>query len=221
MIIHPAPQGSLEWLGARLGLPTASQLHRVVTPAKLQLSEKRHEYMAELLSEWLTGEAAKSFTNFAMEWGTEQEPYARQWYAEKSTHWGHVAEVGLCLRDDGKVGASVDGFVGDNGQLEVKCPLAPQHIRYLAGFDKIGSELHMIQIQSGLWITGREWCDCVVFHPRLPKLVQRVYPEEKVFKALAEHVNTFISELEQAKLLLQERGCVPYGQATSAAEVWR
>lgn len=220
MKIHPARQHTLEWLEARLGLPTASQMHRVVTPAKLQLSEKRHEYKSELLAEWLTGEQANTFTNFAVEYGQEQEPYAREWYAE--THKVTVREVGLCLRDDDAVGCSPDGLVGEDGGLELKCSLAPRHVSYLTGDTKLGTEEHRIQVNTCLWITGRAWWDCVAFHPELPKVLVRVTPDSAVFKALDEYVPIFLSEMAAAKLHLIEKGCKPaLGPSPTVEEMWK
>ena len=49
MIELPCQQGSVEWFEARLGIPTASEFSRIVTPTG-KLSASRHAYMGELLA---------------------------------------------------------------------------------------------------------------------------------------------------------------------------
>ena len=98
MKIHPAPQGTQEWLDARLGLPTSSQFHRIVTPAKLAPAKGATTYLHELLSEWLTGIPSSDAQSRYMERGNVLEAKARGWYGfETDTE---PVEVGLCLTDD-------------------------------------------------------------------------------------------------------------------------
>ena len=69
-----------EWFAARLGKVTASRVADVMAKTKTGYSASRDNYMAQLVVERITGEKAESFTNAAMQWGTDQEPFARAAY---------------------------------------------------------------------------------------------------------------------------------------------
>jgi hypothetical protein len=91
-----------------------------------------------------------------------------------------VVEVGLCLHDEFECGASPDGLVGDDGGLEIKCPLPHTHVSYLRAGDVTGK--YIPQIQGCLWITGREWWDFMSYHPAMEDLIVRVYRDEGVYQ---------------------------------------
>ena len=73
-------QGSPEWLQARVGKVTASRVADVAAKTKTGWGASRANYMAQLIAERLTGNVQESFTNGAMQWGTEKEPEARAAY---------------------------------------------------------------------------------------------------------------------------------------------
>ena len=60
MIVHNVRQGSAEWIALRLGIATASNFHKIITPAKGDLSEQRHAYMYQLVVETLTGVSSET-----------------------------------------------------------------------------------------------------------------------------------------------------------------
>ncbi len=55
----------------------------------------------------------------------------------------------------------------------------------------------MPQIQAGLFVSGRRWCDFVSFSHGLPLWTKRVYPEAKWQTAIAEAVTRFEHEAER------------------------
>ena len=73
-------QRTEEWFTARLGKVTASRVADVIAKTKSGYSTSRDNYMAQLVCERLTGKQGESFTNSAMQWGTETEPLARSAY---------------------------------------------------------------------------------------------------------------------------------------------
>jgi len=125
-------QGTPEWHAARCGRITASRIADLMAKGRSgSPSASRANYMAELIVERLTGLPAKSFTNAAMQWGTETEPEARSVYA---FHTGAVVvQVGFIphplMPDD--AGCSPDGLIGDDGLVEIKCPNTATHIEIL------------------------------------------------------------------------------------------
>ena len=81
MIVLEVEQGTLAWTQARLGIPTASQASRIVTPTG-RLSKSRDGYLAQLLAEWALGEDVTDFAGTEwMERGKVLEPEARRYYA--------------------------------------------------------------------------------------------------------------------------------------------
>lgn len=192
MIRLDCKQGGPEWDEARLGIPTASNFDRILTPTKLEYSRRSEDYRDELLAEWLLGFPLDQFSTSEMDRGTRLERTARAWY--ELSH-ADVEEVGFVLRDDRQVGGSPDGFVGDDGLVEIKCPMAKAHIGYLLD----DGTPHRGQIQGLLYLTGREWCDLVVYSDYLPKLVRRFERDEDYIEALEKALWRFLQDLNECK----------------------
>jgi putative phage-type endonuclease len=193
-------QGSVEWLAARCGKVTASRIADVCAKTKTGWGASRVNYMAELLTERLTGNPAPSFTNDAMRWGTEQEPQARAEYAFRYNV--DVAEVGFIHHPKiAMSGASPDGLVGEIGLVEFKCPNTATHVETLLG-EPIADK-YIKQMQWQMACCDRSWCDWVSFDPRLPEhmqlFVQRVPRDDRLIAEIEQYVTAFLEELD-AKL---------------------
>lgn len=185
-----------DWFAARLGKVTASRVADVIAKTKTGYGAGRANYMADLVVERLTGQKASSFTNAAMEWGTEQEPNAKAAYA---------AKTGILVEDVGFIdhptvamsGASPDGFAED-GLIEVKCPNTATHLEYVLA--ELPPLKYFTQMQWQMACTGRPWCDFVSYDPRLPErlqlLVVRVPRDDDYIKILEQEVTTFLQELD-------------------------
>lgn len=199
MIILDCAQGGPEWLDARLGIPTASCFDKIIQPVKLQPA-KATAYRNQLLAEWLLKRPLDAFSSYWMERGTEIEPEARAYYAE---WYEPVREVGLILRDDRQVGGSPDGLVGDDGGLEVKCPKPETMVGYLLDPASLAAE-YRHQIQGNLYISGREWWDILAYHPEMEDVRVRVVRDEAYLEALDKALEVFVTDLNEAKLKLQE-----------------
>jgi len=205
MKISPHAQGTQEWKDARLGIPTSSQFHRIITAKHLKLSEQRHKYRAELLSEWLTGLPHDGGVSGPyLDRGTELEPMARDWFAvEYDTD---PVEVGLCTTDDGSIGGSPDALIGDDGCMEIKCTNAAKHIGYL--LDGPGRD-HILQIQGHLWVCERSYSWFLAFNPLIAPRAIRFERDAAVQDALSEALPAFCAALEESKVRLRDLGCVP------------
>jgi putative phage-type endonuclease len=156
----------------------------------------RANYMAELIAERLTGTPASSFTNAAMQWGTDTEPQARAAY-EFFTD-ATVVQVGLVPHPlIADAAASPDGLVGDDGMIEIKCPNTATHIDTLLG-QKVPAK-YETQMQWQMACTEREWCDFVSFDPRMPThlslFVRRVQRDGARIAELEGMVGDFLAEL--------------------------
>ena len=196
MKIHPAKQGTPDWLTARLGIPTSSNMDRIITP-KGNPSSSGTRYLARLCAEWYLGQPLDEAESQFMARGSDLEHEAVRWYEFETGL--DTAEVGLCLRDDGKVGASPDRLVGEPGLLEIKCPSADVHMMYVLGG---ATDEYRIQTQGQLYVTERLWVDLLFYHPTLPRAIVRITRDEAFIAALAEQLDTFVKRLEAAKLLL-------------------
>src|SRR5690606_40247877 len=130
MRIVDVVQGSPEWLQARLGIPTASQADRILTPSKLKPAAAAREYLHQLLAEWVLGYPIEWAGNSQyMQRGTDLEAEARAAYELEMGV--DVQTTGLLLTDDGMFGGSADGRGGDTGGVEIKFPAVQTHIGYL------------------------------------------------------------------------------------------
>ena len=195
MKVLSMPQGSPEWLAARAGKVTASRINDVMA-AKTTAAYR--DYRAQIVAEILTGQPQESgFTNAAMQWGTEQEKFARAEY-EIFCGWD-VQEVGLVLHPTIERGAaSPDGLVSTNGAVEIKAPKTATHLQTL--IDKKQPRQYENQMLWQMACTGREWCDFVSFDPRLPEdlqlFVHRFDRDDKRIAEIEEAVKQFLSEVD-------------------------
>ena len=190
-------QRSNEWFNARLGKVTGSRVADLTAKTKTGYSASRANYMAELVVERLTGQQAERFTNAAMQWGTDVEPQARAAYEFLTDR--PVVETGFVLH--GSIldfGASPDGFVADDGLVEIKCPNTATHIETLLNETVPGK--YVTQMQAQMACTGRGWCDFVSFDPRLPGDMQmwisRVQRDDAMIADMEREISAFLNELE-------------------------
>jgi putative phage-type endonuclease len=199
-------QRSIEWFAARLGKVTASKVADVIAKTKTGYSTSRDNYMAQLVCERMTGTLGESFSNTAMQWGTDQEPLARAAYEAVADVL--VDETGFVVHPTiNAAGASPDGLVGDVGLIEIKCPNTATHIdTVLSG--KVPSK-YITQMQWQMACTQRKWCDFVSFDPRMPEglqlFIQRVDFDAEYVKMLEAEITGFLAELETKIEKLNER----------------
>ena len=200
-------QRTHEWHAARVGKITASRFKDVLSrkkPSAAQAkaghpgdpSAERTTYLWQTVIERLTGNPTVVYETAAMRWGTEQEPIARIAYASEA--YVQVNECGFVQHGELPAGCSPDGLVGDDGLIEIKCPLNAQN--HLQTFLDGMPQDHMAQIQGQLWLTGRQWCDFVSFHPALPAefqlYVERVHADEAYHEMLEREIRAFDAEAE-------------------------
>jgi putative phage-type endonuclease len=196
-MIEMMDQGTEEWFTIRIGKVTASRVADVIAKTKTGYSASRDNYMAQLVCERLTGQKGESFTNAAMQHGTETEPLARAAYEALKDVL--VDEVGFVPHPTIEMaGASPDGLVGDDGLLEIKCPNTATHIDTLLSQTVPGK--YNTQMQFQMACTGRQWCDFVSFDNRLPEELQlfvtRVPRDEVFIRLIESEIVQFIAELD-------------------------
>ena len=179
MRIINCEQGTPEWLQARLGVPSASSYAKLVTTTG-KPSAQAEAYINQLVAERITGEPTFFQVTDPMTRGIELEPQARVCYEMETGNL--VDQVGFLMHDTLQAGASPDGLIGENGGLEIKCPLPSTHVEYLRD-GRLPSK-YVQQVQGCLWISERDWWDFMSYHPRMEPLIVRVYRDEDFIKAL-------------------------------------
>ena len=195
-------QRSDDWYAERCGKVTASRVKDL--NAKPSKGKALNALGLTILAERLTGVQKETPTNFYMQWGIDNEPHAIAAYEN---------ETGFFVNGTGLIdhpfiemfGASPDGLVGENGQIEVKCPDTTTHLNTL--LTKEVPEEYIPQITSQLACTRREWCDFVSYDPRLEPELQiiiiRVFAKDLNIEGLERDVRAFNRAIEEAKASLK------------------
>jgi len=183
-------QGTDEWHDQRRGIVTASVVGQLVTPKTLKPAQNdtARTLTALLVAERITGWTDPTYVSDDMLRGIEDEPLAVNLYSEK---YAPVTTIGFMIRDDWgyQIGYSPDGLVGDDGLVEVKSRRPKKHLQTILA-DEVPPE-NMAQIQCGLLVSGREWCDYISYCGGMPMWVKRVTPDHEWFNAIIEAVALF------------------------------
>lgn len=184
-------QGTDEWLAARRGIVTASVVGQLVTPSTIKpaANDTSRALTALLVAERITGWTDPVYVSGDMLRGTMDEPVARAKYAE---HHAPVTEVGFMVREIApgvRLGYSPDGLVGDDGLIEIKSRKPREQVRTILA-DAVPAA-NLAQIQAGLLVSGRAWCDYVSFAGGLPLYVKRVHPDPEWAAAITAAVIAF------------------------------
>jgi len=202
MIISPHPQRSPEWFQERLGLPTASNFKRILSPKTAKKSESKEGYLNELAGEIQSGRTTERYVSYKMKLASEREPKARAQY--EFMFDVDVQEVGLCYKDASKMyGMSPDGLIGEPGGFETKDAephIQTERLRY--GWDE---KAHYPQVQGGLLVSGREWWDVMSFCEGMTPIIHRIYRDEPYIARLEEELHSFCFELAGIVKKLKER----------------
>lgn len=193
MSLHILPdleQRSESWYEQRRGMVTASVVGQLITAKTLKPANNDYSrgLTALLVAERITGHTEPTFISNDMFRGIDDEPRARDKYAE---HYAPVSEVGFMVRDDWgfSIGYSPDGLVGDDGLIEVKAPRPKTHLQTILAGDVPAQ--HMPQLQCGLLVSGRKWIDYLSYSGGMPMWPKRVFPDPKWHAAIVAAVAQF------------------------------
>lgn len=185
-------QRTEEWHQQRAGKFTGSRFCDVLARNKRTGEPLKawHDLIWQMVVERMTGEAVEGPTGFALQWGAEVEPFAREAFE---------METGKIVKESGFIvhpnfpfaGCSPDGLIGTDGGLEMKCPKSSiVHLqRFLDGMP----EEYEAQVHGCMWVTGRSHWSFVSYDPRMPE-THRLYIQ------VIERDETYIARLEEAVL---------------------
>ena len=199
-------QGEPEWFDCKRGKIGATSLNDIMSKGRSGgQSAGSKNLMAKLAVERLTGLTAETYSNGAMQWGTDNEPLARAAYGFINDV--QVVQVGFVDHPFiDHAGMSPDGLCGEEGLVEIKCPNTATHIEYLRA-KSVPSE-YVKQVQWQMACSGRLWCDFMSFDPRMPQrlqsLIVRVWRDEALIDEMQTAANMFLIEVANLVKELEE-----------------
>ena len=186
-------QGSDEWHQQRRGKICASEVRHIITPTlKIADNDNTRSHVYELAAQRITDYTEPTYLGDEMLRGTVDEPIARQLY---NNNFSPVTECGFITNDDNgfTIGYSPDGLIGDDGLIEVKGRSKKFTVQSIVDCE-VPKE-NMLQIQTGLLVTGRKWCDYLSFTGGMPLLPIRVYPDKEVHEAIITACTAFEAKI--------------------------
>ena len=108
------------------------------------------------------------------------------------------------VRDDWgfKIGYSPDGLVGKDGLIEIKSRRPKKHLQtIIAG--TVPAE-NMAQIQAGLLVSGRDWCDYISYCGGMRPWIKRVEPDTRWSPSIAmSYCCSFVPALTPAMVTMR------------------
>lgn len=208
MKIHTAPQGTPEWLEARRGVITGSKCkdardYKAPNAEQKKAGAKRGDpsqkllnYAYDLARERNGGMPPPVFVNDYMRKGTEEEPAARRAFETRTGLL--VLEAGFITTDDDRFGVSVDGFIGDDGIIEIKTMVSSATLfnAYVEG----NHDEYIDQCNMAMWLTGRKFVKLVLWAPDLaqPLRIIDIVRQDNVIDALEADLLQFKARVDKA-----------------------
>ena len=175
-------QGSSDWLQARCGMISASIMNDILTPTlKLASNDKTRAATYELACQRVTQYVEPQYWTDSMLRGVADETTASDLYGE---HIAPVTEIGGMVRefDFGRIWYSPDRLVGYDGLIEVKSRRNGLHFKTVAE-GEVPKE-HILQLQTGLLVSGRKWIDYISICKGQPLFIKRVEPDPVYHEAI-------------------------------------
>lgn len=202
-VIHRVDQGSDEWMAARCGLLTASEMKLIITPTlKVASNEKERTHLYELLAQRITRYVEPHYFNDDMLRGQVDEIEARDQYEKKYPENGPVEQVGFVTNDKWgfTLGYSPDGLVGDRGLIEAKSRRQKFQVQTIIE-NVLGETIpadFILQCQTGPMVAERDWVDFISYSGGLPMATVRVWPDDVIQNAIIEAAAAFEERLSAA-----------------------
>lgn len=196
MKIFNVEPGSGDWARLRIGIPTASQFDKILTPKTQKFSTQARAYAFRLIAEKLLNESTDTLDFLEhVQRGKELEPTAVQMF--ELVEEVKTSPVGFVTTDDMSCGASPDRLIdGAAAGLEVKCPASWTHLEYLV--DGFGSN-YVVQAQGQNYVCEFEWVARYSFHPKMPPRLVKTYRDEALItnlKGALDQFNEMKAEIE-------------------------
>lgn len=199
-------QGSDEWRQVRCGLLTASEMKLIITPnLKMASNDKERGHLYELLAQRISNYVEPTYVSFDMLRGQDDENEALSLYAQNIAP---LTAVGFITNDKWgfTLGYSPDALVGEDGTVECKSRRQKFQIETFVNNVIEGSipADFLLQVQTGLLVSERQWCDLVSYSGGLPMGVIRAHPMPDVQEAILTASDAFEKRLAEAHARYRE-----------------
>ena len=214
-------QGTEEWIAARCGMLTASEMSLILTPTfKAAKNEKERSHLYELLAQRITGFVEPRFVSDDMLRGRDDEVEALTLYAR---HYAETEAVGFITNDRWgfTLGYSPDALVGSDGLVECKSRRQKYQVETFLVHVAEGTipSDYLLQTQTGLLVSERSWCDLVSYSGGLPMAVIRTYPDEKIQQAIVDAAGDFEKRIAEA--MDRYRACIATSRSVPTMRIPR
>lgn len=189
-------QGTDEWKLLKAGMFSSSNFSKLMGS---KTKSERHTYLHEILSERITDiPSEERYYDKAMKRGNKLEPRARALHGLKIGE--KIREVGFVTvggKWDGWVCCSTDGLIGEDGIFETKS--ANNAVQIWRIYEGRVPTQHRFQIQGGLLVTGRKFCDFVSYNPdaglKYEYFHKRVFRDEELIREIEQRIDEGIEEV--------------------------
>lgn len=147
-------QRSEAWFDARKGRVTGSNIGAILG---LDPNRTRADVMREMVRTY-HGHPREFQGNIATQYGVTHEDEARDDFILKTG--AEVVRASFCIHDNFDwLGASPDGFIGDDALLEIKCPFGLRDKEPPIAFKTAAEQPHYYaQMQVQMFVTDRSMC---------------------------------------------------------------
>lgn len=213
--LYNMAQYSEEWWAVRRGLPTASEIKKIVTPERLTASTSRKSYMRRLLCEWALRETLTTdYETDLMKLAKQNEPNAAAGFSLIMDR--DLRTMGFVTNDEGTVGCSPDRLFEDK-TLEIKCPDRHTHLAYMIDPESLVEE-YKLQIQMQIMVGEFEegWATSWSYDPKFTQVIKRVPRDQKIIAALSTKLASFVDEMLEKRLHITREFGLPAVQDEKA-----
>jgi len=207
---------SLEWMLARSGIPTASEFDNLISPTwEIRKGQMPVTYLARKLGEWWLGGPLMGFSTLDMEFGQILEEQAIPFY--ELEYGVEIQRVAFITTDDGRIGCSPDGLIGDGSGIEIKCPEPHTHVQYLLDGD-VPSK-YLAQVHGAMYVTGRPTWQFMSYRRRFPHVLVHVERDDEIQQKIDEALLLFLARFERGQQrLIELNGGPPTRPAITAPQ---
>jgi hypothetical protein len=199
MVLDDVDEKAAAQLAGYKAVPTSSIIQRALKGEHVtEHSDEAKRYAADIAIERISGEPhGEPPKAWVLARGHEMEAAARMIYEARTGAF--VTESGICVTECGGFAYSSDGLVDGDGLVEIKAPIDSAKIMAMLATGDVSEYLH--QMQGGMWITGRKWCDFIQYVPDLAPVgkdlfVKRIHRND-------EFIDTMVGQLMRFQALVE------------------
>lgn len=169
--------------------------------------DEAKRYAADIAIERISGKPhGEPVKAWVLERGHTMEAAARIIYEARTGAF--VTEAGICKTECGIFGYSTDGLVDEDGLIEIKAPIDSAKILSMWQTGDVSEYAH--QMQGGMWITGRKYCDFIMYVPDLAPVgkdlyVKRIFRDEEFIDAMVQELYRFQMIVAEYETILRRK----------------